>query len=286
MKKKYLALFLILFITIFVYAERGIVRDFFIASIKTSVPKAHSYTNIQKQSADMIIDSPSNFEGGNATSQHYVLESSPTLTRTEKKDLLDIPIPPEINLDIPFTIQSPDQIWDELHNEACEEASLIMVNAYYTGQTGNIPVSSAMKSIVDITDYENTLFGYNKSTTIEQTAQIAKGFFHLNDIHIIHAPTVQGMKMLLAKGIPIIVPAAGRLLGNTHFRGAGPMYHMLVLKGYTRDGNFIVNDPGTRVGKDFVYSFDILMNAMHDYNENDILAGGKVILTVSPATTP
>ncbi len=286
MKKKYLALFPILLITIFVYAERGIVRDFFIASTKTPVPKAHSYTNIQKQGADMVVDSPSNFEGGNATSQHYVLESSPTLTRTEKKDLLDISIPSEINLDIPFTIQSPDQTWDELHNEACEEASLLMVDAYYAGQTENISISSAMKSIADITDYENTLFGYNKSTTIEQTAQIAKGFFHLNDVHIIHAPTVDGMKMLLAKGIPIIMPAAGRLLHNTHFRGAGPMYHMLVLKGYTRDGNFIVNDPGTRVGKDFVYSFDILMNAMHDYNENDILAGGKVILTVSPATTP
>ena len=49
------------------------------------------------------------------------------------------------------------------------------------------------------------------------------------------------------RGVPVLLPAAGRLLRNPYFSGQGPLYHMLVVKGYTRDGKIITDDPGTRL---------------------------------------
>lgn len=72
------------------------------------------------------------------------------------------------------------------------------------------------------------------------------------------------MKRALAKGQAIIVSAAGKDLKNPHFVAPGPLYHMIIVKGYTADGNFIANDPGTRAGADYLYDQQLLMDAMTD----------------------
>ena len=40
---------------------------------------------------------------------------------------------------------------------------------------------------------------------------------------------------------------------------------MLVIKGFTSDGKFITNDPGTRNGADYLYTESTLMSAIHDW---------------------
>ena len=51
----------------------------------------------------------------------------------------------------------------------------------------------------------------------------------------------------LSEGRIVIVPTAGRLLKNPHFTASGPLYHMLVIKGFDdAKHTFITNDPGTR----------------------------------------
>ena len=55
---------------------------------------------------------------------------------------------------------------------------------------------------------------------------------------------------------------------------------MLIIKGYTKEGNFITNDPGTRRGADFIYSPGVLMNAIHDWNGGDVDNGKKVMIVV------
>ncbi|KKR45570.1 MAG: hypothetical protein UT82_C0026G0013, partial [Parcubacteria group bacterium GW2011_GWB1_40_14] len=92
--------------------------------------------------------------------------------------------------------------------------------------------------------------------------------------------TVDTIKRELAAGNPIIVPAAGRELGNPYFTSPGPLYHMLVIRGYTSDDKFITNDPGTRRGEEYTYKFDILMNAIHDWNGGDVINGKKVIIVL------
>ena len=45
-------------------------------------------------------------------------------------------------LPVPFTPQAPTANWDELHGEGCEEASVIMANAYYNYNDNNDKISS------------------------------------------------------------------------------------------------------------------------------------------------
>jgi hypothetical protein len=72
------------------------------------------------------------------------------------------------------------------------------------------------------------------------------------------------------------VPADGKKLDNPNFKNGGPVYHMLVIKGFTGD-KFITNDPGTRLGADFIYTQSNLMYSLADWDENKNAAtGGKV----------
>ena len=42
---------------------------------------------------------------------------------------------------------------------------------------------------------------------------------------------------------------------------------MLVIKGYTKNG-FVTNDPGTRRGASYPYSFNVLYNANGDWDHD------------------
>ena len=88
------------------------------------------------------------------------------------------------------------------------------------------------------------------------------------------------MKKALSENKAILIPVAGRMLGNPYFQSPGPIYHMLVIKGYTKDGDFITNDPGTRNGENYIYSPEVIMNALHDWNSVDMNKGAKVIVIV------
>jgi hypothetical protein len=76
--------------------------------------------------------------------------------------------------------------------------------------------------------------------------------------------TVDNIKKHISNNKIVIGPAAGQMLGNPYFTGLGPVYHMLVIRGYTED-SFITNDPGTKRGKEFLYKYGTLINAIHDW---------------------
>ena len=118
------------------------------------------------------------------------------------------------------------------------------------------------------------------STTAEQTAAVIETYYYLSP-EVILNPTTEDLMTALAAGYPVIIPVAGRLLGNPNFTGEGPLYHVLVIKGYTEKG-FITNDPGTRNGADYFYTFDVIMNAIHDWNGGDVLNGQKIMIIVRP----
>ena len=192
-------------------------------------------------------------------------------------------LPVSKNLAVPFTSQAPNGNWDEPYQEGCEEASVYMVHAYFSGMDeGRIPASTADEALLQIVEFEMELFGFYKDTTTEQTGVLAELMYGHN-YQLVANPTVEDIQSKLVQGHPVIVPAAGRLLGNPYFTAPGPLYHMLVIRGYTEDGQFIVNDPGTYRGEAFLYDFDTIMNAMHDWNEGgEITDGGKVVLVLSP----
>ena len=188
-------------------------------------------------------------------------------------------LPAEVNLAVPFSSQAPKMVWDADHEEFCEEAAVLMAESYINNTS--IPNADyADAQLYAEKDFELKTFGYFKDTTAAETAKILTDFYHVQKVQLVSNPTLEQIKQNLAAGKVIIEPAAGRMLGNPNFTGAGPLYHNLVLKGYTKDGSIITNDPGTRKGADYIYSSDVIMNAMHDWNGGDVDHGAKVIIVV------
>jgi hypothetical protein len=199
------------------------------------------------------------------------------------------PVPPirepkaldgEMNLAVPFTSQAPTGNWDALHEDACEEASFYMVQQFYSGTPeGKIDPAVADPELQRLVRTEEDL-GLAPSISLAE----AKDFL-MKDSNtmavIIDNPTVGDIKQLIALGKPVIVPAAGRELGNPFFTGEGPLYHMLVIRGYT-ETTFITNDPGTRMGENYVYDIDVLMSAMGDWNNGDPATGISRIMYIDP----
>lgn len=188
-----------------------------------------------------------------------------------------------VNLAVPFTPQAPQGNWGEPYQEACEEASVYMVSQFYEGTPeGLINADQADADILQIVAFEKELFGYYEDTTAEQVATFAELMFGYTT-ELIVDPTVDDIKAQLTLGHPVIVPAAGRELHNPYFTAPGPIYHMLVIRGFTDEGQFIVNDPGTYRGEAYLYDFDTLMNAMHDWNNGEeITQGRKVVVVLTP----
>jgi hypothetical protein len=138
-------------------------------------------------------------------------------------------------------------------------------------------IDAELKALVAYEDAN----GYKIDLTMPEMVQITENYFHMSGevVSNLGNKDVSVIKQYLAEGYPVIIPAAGRLLGNPHFSGAGPIYHNLVLKGYDAEG-FISNDPGIWQGKSYRYGFSTIWNAIHDWNPSDILQGTPQFLVV------
>lgn len=188
-------------------------------------------------------------------------------------------LPPEVNLKVPFTSQAPHQNWDQPYKEFCEESSVLMVQSYLENQP-IVNADDADAKMLAIRDFEIKRFGYHEDTTAEETAIILKEFYNVDKVAIVKNPTIVDVKTALADGKALILPLAGRKIGNPYYHQPGPLFHMLVVKGYTKKGDLITNDPGTRRGADFIYKADVLLNALSDWNHltNDIAPEKKVMI--------
>jgi hypothetical protein len=195
-------------------------------------------------------------------------------------DKSDIPelIPAQMNLRVPFISQAPKGVWDEIHEDTCEEASLIMLQAYLTDES-SISVSQAEERLLALVDKENEMFGYFQSTEAEKVVELAKAFYGLNKLEVLPLDSIDELKEQIARGYPVLVPADGRILDNPFFSGEGPEYHMVLVKGFTAT-HVITNDPGTKRGADFLYTYENFMDAVHDWNGGDVPNGAKVMIVV------
>lgn len=179
---------------------------------------------------------------------------------------------------VPFSPQAPFALWDPLHEEACEEMSLIMVERYW--RHARISAEEAELELQKLIAWE-TEHGYGHDVTMEQLAEIARRYYGLQATVEANI-TKERLRQLISEGKPVILPAAGRMLGNPYFSGDGPWYHAIVLVGY--EGNTMVtNDPGTKRGMNFRYTADVILDAIHDWNgrKEDIGGGRKAVLVVT-----
>jgi len=193
-------------------------------------------------------------------------------------------LPTEFKLDVAFVSQAPYVDWGLPYQEACEEASAIIADKYFKNEKLDAHIMDA--EIKKLVAWEKETFGYYEHTTVKEVAQIVTDYFGLT-AEVVDNPSVDDLKRELYAGKLILIPAAGRELGNPYFSGEGPIYHMLVLIGWKGD-RWITNDPGTRHGEGFTYSFEKLMSAIHDspvegeevLTQELILTGGKRVVVV------
>jgi len=189
------------------------------------------------------------------------------------------PIPERVLIKVPFTPQAPFAQWDQFHEEACEEASLIMVKYFLDGKALNRDI--AEDEIQKLIKFEIAKYNNYVDSNAQEVVVMAREFYGMNNLKVVYDFKKEDLKRYLAKGKPIIIPAAGQLLGNPNFKYPGPPYHALVLIGY--DGNTIItNDPGTRKGEGYRYNIDTLYNAIHDFpgNRDKITEGRKAMIII------
>jgi uncharacterized protein YvpB len=184
-------------------------------------------------------------------------------------------IPSSASIQVPFTTQAPFAVWDALHEDACEEASLLMIK-HFEEKTNFASKDSAESEIQSMIEYENKA-GFGLSITLKQLNTVAADYLGLKNGVVKTDITINDIKSEISDGRPVIVGAAGKLLNNPNFKNGGPNYHMLVIKGYDSKG-FITNDPGTRLGENYLYDFATLYNAIHDFDEDNIVNGQKAYL--------
>ncbi len=191
-----------------------------------------------------------------------------------------LPIPSQVNLKTPFYSQAPEGEWVLPWSEACEEASLILAHYGMAGKT--LAKKDFKQMILDMVQWQMEYFGSHEDITIDQTQLLYKNFFEdAFDTKILENPNLTELMAELAQGHLMVAPFAGRMLGNPFYSGEGPYYHMMVIKGYDGE-NFITSDVGTKRGENFIYSYQTLMSALHDYRPNAIENGESRVLVLLP----
>lgn len=188
-------------------------------------------------------------------------------------------LPDRIDLDVPFTPQAPTADWGDPYQEACEEASVIMAHHFLTGEDIGTPEAAEQK-IMALVAWEMRN-GFDQDVSIEQLADIVRRYYD-HETRIIERPSVTDIERMVAQGLPVIVPAAGRELDNPYFSGEGPWYHMLIITGYDNE-HFIVNDPGTKRGEGYQYDKQTLMHAIRDWagHKTEIMSGTPRALVIT-----
>lgn len=217
------------------------------------------------------VDSESHPQRGASENMEYS-SSIPSTTSTTS-------IPSSVRIAMDFAPQAPTGNWDPPYDEACEEASLIIVHHYLEGTSLNAGIMD--REIQQMVAYETSI-GLPIDIDMHQLARVAEGMFgYSTEVFEGADVTINQIEQELAAGNPVIVPLAGQDIGNPYFSGDGPPYHVLVILGYNNT-QFITHDVGTKRGENYVYSKDVLMNALHDWNGSTetIRSGPRRVLIV------
>lgn len=185
---------------------------------------------------------------------------------------------------VPFLSQAPFGEWEnEVFQNACEEASMIMAMAWVHGS--GVTLESGKRDIEHITRFETEMFGKSLfDTSAEDTARVMREYYHYENVEVIHDTSLDRLKNIIGGGTLIIAPVNGQALHNPHFTQPGPLEHMLVIIGYdAKKQEFITNDPGTKHGEGYRYDEKVLYEAIRDYptgNHEPIIGMEKTIIVV------
>ncbi|MDP1629638.1 MAG: C39 family peptidase [bacterium] len=191
----------------------------------------------------------------------------------------------KIILEVPYVSEAPSGNFSGPWKNACEEASITMVEKYYLDKK-SAGIREAEDFMIMLFDKEDILYGSNKNTDAAQTAEIINGYSSYNAV-VITDPAIEEIKKELEQNRPVISLHRGFDLQNENitFRPAGSSFHALVIIGYDDETQeFVTNDSGDRKeGAGYRYGYDLFMASLHDYNyPRDKADGPARVIFTSP----
>jgi hypothetical protein len=176
--------------------------------------------------------------------------------------------PNKLILDVPYINEAPDGNFSGNWKNACEEASITMVEKYYSGEK-SVSIEEAKISMRILFDIQDRLYGTNASIDAIKIVEVINKYSSYKAI-LKNSPTINEIKKELIYKHPIISLHYGFDLQNKNipFSVIGSYYHVMVIVGYdNKTKEFIVNDDGDmKNGKNHRYEYNLFMNSLHDYN--------------------
>lgn len=184
----------------------------------------------------------------------------------------------EVILSVPFSPQAPDAHWVEPWENACEETSIVMIHAYYTGQTLN--KNTAKVNILSVLRNKNKNEGKSKDESPEKVVNMMNRTGQWS-AHVEKSFDVEKIKKEINEKRPVLVPFDATKVNNPNFQ-SNIVYHMVVVIGYDDEKQiFLVHDPGTSRGEKFQYGYTELKEANTSFLIRDTgeVLGNQVIFT-------
>ena len=181
---------------------------------------------------------------------------------TEEEEKLE-PLPASKKLEAPFIPQAPYHDWSEPWQNACEEAAILVTHHYLQGNKA-VDKAQVKKELQAMINWQMKYYGVHKDLKAAEVAEVIREYLGYENVEVTYDISIEDIKREVVAGNPVIIPAAGRELNNPNFTAPGPVYHMLTVIGYT-ETKIITSDPGTRKGKDFIYTYQNFYDSIHDY---------------------
>jgi len=161
-------------------------------------------------------------------------------------------LPSQAQIIVPFTSQAPNEVWVEPWQNACEEASILMIDTFYTGS--DLTKDEAVEEILKIFSFKEDTFGPSADESMELVAAIINTSNLTWRARVVDNPTIEDIKSELAAQRPIIAPIYAPALENPYYSGEGPDYHVVVITGFDdKTKEFFTHDPGTKHGSNYRY---------------------------------
>lgn len=178
----------------------------------------------------------------------------------------------ETALEVPYTSQAPQGNWKEPWQNACEETSILMIDAFYKGYS--LDTTTAPRGILSVLDIKNNNYGTSLDENARKMMSIINNFFPWES-EMVENPSLDDIKREIDAGHPVIMPVYGKGLRNPSFTAGGPVYHVFVISGYDDSTQeFITQEPGINRGKNYRYSYATIMESMHDFLPDNKTAEG------------
>ncbi|HFC76793.1 MAG TPA: hypothetical protein ENJ27_01035, partial [Candidatus Moranbacteria bacterium] len=128
---------------------------------------------LEDDSDEIIVDTPTIvLENVESDSNNQIAKNEKSIDEKNDTKIL----PEKILLKVPFVAQAPFGIWDEYHEEACEEASLIMLKYFLDGKD-EITKKEMEAEIQKMIKFQIDKYGDYKDSSMEDVVQLAQDFY-------------------------------------------------------------------------------------------------------------